>query len=61
MAEIVHELVIKDDKFRNPQTKGIGDILSGNRKTAKDDYESLEKGMAIFEMLYASKAYLRGE
>ena len=56
MAEIVHELVIKDDKFRSPQTKGIGDILSGNRKTARDDYESLEKGMAIFEMLYASRA-----
>ena len=56
MAEIVHELDLKDDKFRNPEAKGIEDILSGIRKTAKDDYESLEQGMAILEMLYISKA-----
>jgi len=56
MAEIVHELDLKDDKFRTPEAKGIEDILSGIRKTAKDDYASLEKGMSIFEMLYISKA-----
>jgi len=56
IAEIVHELDIKDDKFRTSEAKGIEDILSGIRKTAKDDYECLEKGMAIFEMLYASRA-----
>lgn len=54
IAEIVHELDMKDDKFRNPEAKGIEDILLGIRKTAKDDYESLEKGIAIFEMLYQS-------
>ena len=56
IAEIVHELDLKDDKFRTPAAKGIEDILSGIRKTAKDDYEALEKGMSIFEMLYVSKA-----
>jgi hypothetical protein len=56
IAEIVHELDVKDDKFRNPEAKGIEDILSGIRKTVKDDREALEKGMAIFEMLYISKA-----
>lgn len=55
MAEIVHELDLKDDKFRTPEAKGIEDILSGIRKTVKDDREALEKGMAIFEMLYISK------
>jgi hypothetical protein len=56
IAEIVHELDLKDDKFRTPEAKGIEDILSGIRKTVKDDYESLEKGISIFEMLYESKA-----
>ena len=56
IAEIVHELDLKDDKFRTPEAKGIEDILSGIRKTVKDDHEALEKGMAIFEMLYISKA-----
>jgi hypothetical protein len=48
IAEIVHELDVKDDKFSNPEAKGIEDILSGIRKTAKDDNESLGKGIAIF-------------
>jgi len=56
IAEIVHELDVKDDKFRNPEAKGIEYILSGIRKTAKDDNESLGKGIAIFEMLHVSRA-----
>jgi hypothetical protein len=56
LAEIVHELDLKDDKFRTPEAKGIEDILYGIRKTVKDDYEALGKGMSIFEMLYVSKA-----
>jgi hypothetical protein len=55
IAEIVHELDIKDDKFRNPEAKGIEHILSGIRKTAKTDTDSLHRGIAVFEMLYASK------
>jgi hypothetical protein len=56
IAEIVHELDLKDDKFRSSETKGIEDILFGIKKTEKDDHEALEKGMSIFEMLYISKA-----
>jgi hypothetical protein len=56
IAEIVHELDLKDDKFRTPEAKGIEDILSGIRKTVKDDHEALEKGTSIFEMLFVSKA-----
>lgn len=56
IAEIVHELDIKDDKYRNPETSGLGEILSGLRKSVKDDMELLEKGMSVFEMLYLSKA-----
>jgi hypothetical protein len=55
IAETVHELDIKDDKFGNPSARGLEDILTGIRKTAKDDRDALEKGMSVFEMLYASK------
>lgn len=55
IAEIVHELDIKDGRYANPEAEGIEDILTGIRKTNKNDTESLEKGMAVFEMLYASK------
>jgi len=55
LAEMVHELDMKDEKYKNPEVKGIEDILTGIRKTVKDDVEILEKGMTVFEMLYASK------
>lgn len=55
IAEIVHEIDIKDNKYKNPETEGIENILMGIRKTSKDDAEALEKGIDLFEMLYASK------
>ncbi len=55
IAEIVHEIDLKDEKYNNPETRGIEDILIGIRKTSKNDSDALERGIAIFEMLYASK------
>jgi len=55
IAEIVHELDIKDDRYRTADAKGLESVLAGIRKTAKDDADALEKGMAVFEMIYAAK------
>ena len=55
MSEIVHDLDMRDDKYKASEAKGLEDILSGIRKSAKDDAEALKKGMAVFEMLYVSK------
>lgn len=55
IAQIVHDLDVKDDKYKNPEAPGIEDILSGIRKTAKNDTDALERGMAVFEMLYQSR------
>ncbi|MBI4688542.1 MAG: chromate resistance protein [Nitrospirae bacterium] len=55
IGEIVHEIDIKDERYKNPEAKGIEDILIGITKTARDDMECLEKGMSIFEMLYTAK------
>ncbi|MBI4825428.1 MAG: chromate resistance protein [Nitrospirae bacterium] len=55
IAELVHELDMKDGKYNVPEAKGIEDILSGIRKTVKNDADILEKGMTVFEMFYASK------
>jgi hypothetical protein len=56
IAEIVHNLDMKDNKYKADEAQGLEDILAGIRKTAKDDREALEKGMQVFEMLYASKS-----
>ena len=55
MAEIVHQLDLQDEKYKNPAAEGLREILDGIRKTVKNDHEALGKGMSIFEMLYASK------
>jgi hypothetical protein len=55
IAEIVHDLDMKDDKYKPVESKGLEDILIGIRKTARDDVDTLEKGMQVFEMLYVSK------
>ncbi|TAN39733.1 MAG: hypothetical protein EPN25_10555 [Nitrospirae bacterium] len=56
ICEIVHELDMKDGRYTVPEAKGVEEILSGLRKSVKDDTELLEKGMAVFEMLYAAKS-----
>jgi hypothetical protein len=56
IAQLVHELDIKDEKFSAPEAKGIGEILLGIRKTGRNDKDILKRGMDVFEMLYASKA-----
>jgi hypothetical protein len=56
IAEIVHDLDVKDDKYGKPEATGVEDILAGIRKTAKNDADGLERGMAAFEMLYQSKS-----
>ena len=55
IAEIVHDLDVKDDKYGNAGTSGVEEILTGIRKTGKNDLDALERGMAVFEMLYQSR------
>lgn len=55
IAETVHELDIKDEKYQSTVAAGVEDILTGIKKTAPDDHEALAQGMQVFEMLYQSK------
>lgn len=56
IAEIVHDLDVKDGKYAKPEASGVEEILAGIRKTAMNDDDGLERGMAAFEMLYQSKS-----
>lgn len=55
IAEIVHDLDVKDDKYGNPEAAGVEAVLTGIRKTAKNDSDALERGMTVFEMMYQAK------
>ncbi len=55
IAEIVHDLDVRDEKYGNPEAAGVEALLTGIRKTAKNDSDALERGMTVFEMMYQAK------
>jgi hypothetical protein len=54
IAEIVHEADLHDGKFARPETEGVDLALRGLASTIHDDALLLERGMAIFDGLYAA-------
>ena len=56
MAEVVHDIDTRDDRYKRPETAGVEEIFKGLSASLVDDALLLQKGMDIFEMLYASKS-----
>ncbi len=52
VAEIVHDIDLKDGKFGHPETEGIANLLTGISIGLDDDDRRIERGSAIFEDLY---------
>ncbi len=60
IAEIVHDIDLKDGKFARPETAGIARLIAGVGAAANGDDARIERGSAIFENLYASFGNERG-
>ncbi len=54
IAEIVHDIDLKDKKYRRPEVNGIQAVFSGMATTCSDDQDRLERGSMILDELYAS-------
>ncbi len=54
IGEIVHDLDLKDDRFKSPHAATIGRLVEGLRASTPDDAQLLAQGMGLFEALYAS-------
>jgi hypothetical protein len=54
VAEIVHEIDIKDGKYSCPETKGVQQMLGGMLMATPDDQSRLDRGFAMFDDLYQS-------
>jgi len=54
VAEVVHDIDLKDGKFGRPETPGIELLLAGLARAEPDDARRLERGAALFDALYAS-------
>ena len=52
IAEIVHDIDLKDAKFQRPETSGIGRLIDGIAMSHKDDDARLTRAAAVFDDLY---------
>ena len=56
IAEIVHDVDLKEGKFGRPEAVGIDHLIDGIAMAYRDDEERLARGAAVFDALYE---YLR--
>ena len=54
LAEIVHEVDLRDGKFERPEAPGVALAVSGLAATIKGDDELLAQGLALFDGIYAA-------
>ena len=52
IAEIVHDIDLKDGKFGRDQTPGIAHVIGGICASQKDDPARIERGSALFDDTY---------
>jgi hypothetical protein len=52
IAEIVHDIDLKDGKFGRPETQGISHVVSGICRTQGDDGARLARGKELFDDIY---------
>ena len=53
IAEIVHDIDLKDDKFHRLEAAGLNAIINGLSETLRDDRKLLQQCSAIFDGLYS--------
>jgi hypothetical protein len=54
IAEIIHDIDLKDGKFERTEAAGIDALITGICTHYKDDDERLQRGSAIFDDLFES-------
>jgi hypothetical protein len=56
LAEVVHDLDLKDGKFGAPAAMTLGAAIDGLQLSCVDDHRLLEQGIILFEAMYRSFA-----
>jgi hypothetical protein len=52
IAEIIHDIDLKDDKFGRTEVAGIRTLIEGIAVAAKDDADRIARGTEVFNNLY---------
>jgi hypothetical protein len=53
IAEVVHDIDLKDEKFERPEAPGVAAILAGIARATASDADRVRQGSAIFDGLHA--------
>jgi len=56
IAQIVHEIDVKDDKFQRPETSGFAAMITGIVALNSGDDQRIEEGARLLEATYAALA-----
>src|SRR5262249_7546225 len=56
LAQIVHDLDLKESKYALPEAPALGRMVQGLRQMYSDDQELLGHGIVLFEAMYRSLA-----
>ena len=54
LAQVVHDLDLKEERYGLPEGPALGRMVEGLRRMYTDDGELLERGMTLMEALYQS-------
>jgi hypothetical protein len=54
IAQIVHDIDVKDDKFQRPETSGFSAMISGIVALNSGDEQRIEEGARLLEATYAA-------
>jgi len=52
IGEIVHDVDLKEDRYRSPHAPTLAGLVEGLRASIPDDVKLLEQGIVMFEALY---------
>ena len=52
IAEIVHDIDLKDGKFKREEATGIARLIAGIAMANKDDEQRIAQGAPVFDNLY---------
>jgi hypothetical protein len=53
IAEIVHDIDVKDQKFNRPEAAGVDTVVRALAEAHKDDHQIFEAGAGMLDALYA--------
>jgi hypothetical protein len=59
IAELVHDIDLKDGRYGHSETTGFEQLLVGVLIATPDDRDRLEHGLRLFDALYAARTGLR--